>query len=72
MDASEVISGKKIMVYMYGKGSFHVASRKLNFTQDNPFKLLSADDANYLLTNFPEKFKVAEKQEAIKFYELDE
>lgn len=69
MDAADVIQNKKIMVYMYSGSSWR-RGVGIVFTRERPFKMVDPDLASDLLTNYPEKFRVATEAEIKGFYDI--
>ena len=70
MDAAEYIrSGiEKVCVCMSrGSGSYMTASG-IRFTLESPFQMMEMVDANALIADLPQRFRLATKAEVVEYY----
>jgi hypothetical protein len=71
MDAAEIISkNEKVCVFMEHGISYADASG-LKFTRENPFQIMFYIDAQRLISNNHNRFRIASKEEVESFYRLD-
>ena len=69
-DAATIIQQSKVCVFMK-QGFGYTTATGIEFTPEQPFQMMDAVEAQLIMADNPERFRLAEKEEVLEFFSKD-